>query len=252
LRLATLDDLPLLTRLYAKAVRGLAIHSLRDESEWRYLLGPSRRTEMAADTWLVLDTWEQPIGYLRVPREGFGEGLIVNEATEMSAVAAQAVLRWLKALCMERHKPHIRLCLPAGNTLLCTARYWGAHDVGHYAWQIRIVDTARLLRKLAPVLERRLAASALSGLTQDVCLNLYREAFELRFEDGRLASVKPLGFSDRRGIRIPPLLLVPLLLGYRDRAELARAHHDVSVSPEWQHLVDILFPRMTSFIYTIY
>jgi predicted N-acetyltransferase YhbS len=252
LRLATLDDLPLLTKLYAKAVHGLDIHTVRDESDWRYLFGPSKRTEMTAETWLVLDTGGQPVGYLRVPQEGFGEGLIVNEATEMDADTVRAVLRWLRVLCGERHKPHIRLCLPENSVLVRTARYWGAHDLGHYAWQIRIVDTARLLRKLAPILERRLAASALSGLTQNVCLNLYREAFELRFEGGRLAAVEPLGFSDRGGIRIPPLLLAPLLLGYRDREELARAHHDVSVSGEWQHLVDILFPKVTSFIHTIY
>jgi hypothetical protein len=170
----------------------------------------------------------------------------------MDADTVRAVLRWLRVLCGERHKPHIRLCLPENSVLVRTARYWGAHDLGHYAWQIRIVDTARLLRKLAPILERRLAASALSGLTQNVCLNLYREAFELRFEGGRLAAVEPLGFSDRGGIRIPPLLLAPLLLGYRDREELARAHHDVSISGEWQHLVDILFPKVTSFIHTIY
>jgi hypothetical protein len=189
---------------------------------------------------------------LRVPQHGFGTDLIVNEVSRLSAETAIAVLRHLKALGQERNKPSIRLCLPAASTLIQVARYRGAHDMGSYAWQIRLVDVGRLLKKLAPVLERRIANSALAGLTRNVCLNLYREAFELRFEKDKLTAVEPLGFSDRGGIRIPPLLFAPLLLGYRSREELRYARPDVSVGGEWQYLVDVLFPKMSSFIYTVY
>jgi hypothetical protein len=250
-RQATLDDLPLLVQLYDAATAGLAIHTVRDEAEWRYLLGPSTRTEMAAETWLVsLDS--TPVGYFRVPNHGFGEGLIVNEASRLDAEAALATLRHVKALSAEREKAYIRLCLPGDSALIQAARCRGAHDQGHYAWQIKLVDVGRLLQKLAPVLERRIAGSPFAGLTRDVCLNLYREAFEMRFRAGKLSEVVPLGFSDRGGIRVPPLLLAPLLLGYRSREELAQAHHDFSVRGEWQPLADVLFPKMASFLYTIY
>jgi hypothetical protein len=142
--------------------------------------------------------------------------------------------------------------VPADSTLAETARYQGAHDLGNYAWQIRLVEVGRLLLKLAPILERRIADSPFVGLTQNVCLNLYREAFELRFVNGKLMTVMPLGFSGKGGIRIPPLSFAPLLLGYRSREELMGARHDVSVWREWQHLVDVLFPKVPSFIYTIY
>ena len=152
----------------------------------------------------------------------------------------------------ERDKPYIRLCLPRDCALVQAARCRGAHDQGHYAWQIKIVDVCRLLRTLAPVLDRRIANSPFAGLTRDVCLNLYREAFELRFREGRLSEVVPLGFSDQGGTRIPPLLLAPLVLGYRSREELAQARHDFSVWGEWQPLIDVLFPKMASFLYTVY
>jgi len=74
----------------------------------------------------------------------------------------------------------------------------------------------------------------------------------MRFEGGRLVAAEPLGFSDRGGIRLPPLLLAPLLLGYRSYEELSQAHHDVSVRGELRYLVDVLFPKVSSFIYTIY
>ena len=267
-RRATLDDLPALMRLYDEAANDLSIHTVRDEAEWRYLLGPSTRTEMVAETWMVMGRGKRGkgekgkegvrmVGYFRVPAHGFGEGLIVNEVSRLSGDAALAVLGQLKALSVERNKPYIRLDLPANSTLVQVARYRDAHDLGYYAWQIRLIDVARLLRKLAPALERRLAASPLAGLTRDVCLNLYREAFEMRFVEGRLAAVETLGgelvrLADRGGIRLPPPLLAPLLLGYRSREELCAAHHDVSVSGDLQHLVDVLFPKVQSFIYTVY
>lgn len=251
-RQATLGDLPALMRLYDEAVGDLSISAVRDEASWHYLLGPSLGTEMAAETWLVLDEMRQPAGYFRIPQQGFGEGLIVNEVSRLSSDATLTALCQLKALAAERDKPYIRLNVPADSVLAQTARYRGAHDLGTYAWQIRLVDIGRLLRKLSPVLERRIAASPFAGLTQNVCLNLYHEAFELHFEGGELTAVESLGFSERAGIRIPPSLVAPLLLGYRSREELAQAHHDVSVWGEWRHLVDVMFPKLTSFIYTIY
>jgi hypothetical protein len=251
-RQATAGDLPTLIRLYDEAARDLSISAVRDERTWRYLMGPSTRTEMAAETWLVLDAAGQPAGYLRIPEHGFGEGLNVGEVSRLSPDAALAVLQRLKDLAVERHKPYIRLNVPAKGILVQTARRLSAHDMGTYAWQIYLPDVARFLRRLGPVLERRLAPSPYAGLTQTLCLNLYREAFELRFEAGRLAAVESLGFCDRGGIRVPPFLAAPLLLGWRSREELAHVHPDLSVGGEWRHLADILFPKVDSFIYTVY
>ncbi len=251
-RQATVDDLPTLMRLYDEAADELSISTVRDEGTWRYLLGPSMRTDMTAETWLVLDPTGQPSGYLRIPKHGFGEGLNVGEVSRLSADAALAVLQQLKALAIKREKPYIRLNVPANNTLVQTARHLGAHDTGTYAWQIYLPDVGRLLHKLAPILERRIAASPYAGLTETLCFNMYREAFELRFQAGKLAAVEPLGFSDRGGIRVPPLLAAPLLLGWRSREELAHIRPDLSIRREWQHLVDILFPKVNSFIYTAY
>jgi hypothetical protein len=105
---------------------------------------------------------------------------------------------------------------------------------------------------LSPILERRLGESPFAGLTEELCLNSYREAYQMRFVNGRLADVRALGFRDRGGFRLPPRTVAPLLLGYRSRDELAQAHHDVSIGRQWQHLIDVLFPKTNAFIYTRY
>jgi hypothetical protein len=251
-RLATDQDVPTLARLYDQAAQDLDIHAARTEDEWRYLLGPSTKTEMDAQTWLLLGARDQDLGYIRVPKEGFGNGLIVSEVSRLRPELALATLRFLKKLSVDRVKPYIRLNVPDTCSLVQVARTQGAHDAGRYAWQIHLVDVARLLRKLATVFERRLAVSALAGLSKTVCLDLYREAFELRFREGNLVSVEPVSVRNGIPIRMPPLLLAPLLLGYKSRQDLARNYPDFSAGGEGELMADILFPKLRSFIYTIY
>jgi GNAT superfamily N-acetyltransferase len=251
-RRATLDDLPALVRLYDEAVCDLEISAVRDAAVWHYLIEHEPHTASASETWLVLGATGQIAGYWRMEKFGFGEGLIVSDASRLSHPAAVAVLRKVKALATERGKPYIRLASADGCPLIRAAKAWGAQHTGRYAWQIHIPDPARLLRTIAPVLERRIAASPFAGLTQTVHLNLYRECFDLRFEEGRLVSVEAVEFRDGGEIHIPPLLLAPLVLGWRSREELHQSHPDVSIWGQSACLIDVLFPKMESFIYTTY
>jgi predicted N-acetyltransferase YhbS len=251
-RLATQDDLPALMRLYDEAAQYLTIHAVRDEATWRYLLTRTDGTDTGCENWLIQDADGQSVGYVRLPEHHFGQELVVSEVSRLGFEAALATLQHLKTLVGERDKPGIRLNLPADCTLMRLARSLDGHDLGTYAWQIHVPDLNALLRALAPVLERRIAESPFAGLTRDVRLNLYRETLVLRFVAGRLTEIANLGFTGDEPIRFPPLQFIPLLMGYRAVEELRAAHPDVSVAPAWRLLVDTLFPKVTSFIYTIY
>ncbi len=251
-RQAKPDDVPLLKRLYDEAARDLDISAQRSEAVWRYLLDHEALTANASETWLVLDSARTPVGYWRVDRLGFDDGLIVSDASHLDHKAGAAVLGHTKTLAIARGKPFIRLMSGDSHPLIALAHAWGAQDTGRYAWQIHIPSVPRLMLKLAPVLEQRLTASSFANLSETVCLNLYKEAFELRFDAGRLVSITPVGFRELGSINIPPLLLAPLVLGYRSRAELGACYPDVCVWGESQALIDVLFPKMSAFLYTIY
>ena len=251
-RLATRDDLPTLMKLYDEAARDLAIHAARDKATWRYLLTHADGTETERDTWIIQDANEQIAGYLCTPKHHFDEELAVSEVSRLGFDAALAALNHPKTLTLERKKPGIRLNLPANCTLMRLARSLSGHDLGAYAWQIHVPDIAALLRALTPVLERRIAESPFAGLTRDVQLSLYRESILLRFETGRLIEIANQDPTGQEDIRFPPLQFIPLMLGYQTREELAAASPDVSVAPIARLLIDTLFPKMTSFIYTIY
>lgn len=251
-RRAALDDLPTLRRLYDGACSDLAIHAVRDRETWQYLLTHAQETVMACERWLVEEPDGDAVGYFALPRHHFGEELTVSEVSSLSYEAALSVLHHLKQLTIQRNKPGIRLRLPAGCTLARLARSMGALDPGTYQWQVHIPNPVTLLRALKPVLERRVAESALGGLTRHVRISLYRTTMLLRFDLGTLRSVADVGLTEGEAIRIPPPQFVPLVLGYRTREELQACYPDVGVAPDERMLVDVLFPKVESFLYTTY
>jgi hypothetical protein len=253
LRQATMDDIPALLQLYDDAAQDLSISAMRDAATWNYLLGPSRETETSAETWLVLDKdSQQAVGYWRIALHGFGEGLIISEGSKLSHAAALVALKKSKELAVEQGKPYLRLNIPRNQVLVEVARRWNASDLGTYAWQMLIPDVARLLGKLRPVFDRRIANSPFAGLTKTVTLNLYRQAYEMDFKAGKLATVQAVSYKDGGELSIPPNAFTPLVLGYKSRQELKEAYPDVGCGGQSQTLIDTLFPKVASFIYTMY
>ena len=114
-----------------------------------------------------------------------------------------------------------------------------------------------LLERIS-VLENRLAGSAWHGATTQLIINLFREAFQLRFVDGKFAGAESLGFvdasmgADGGHLCIPPDAFIRLLCGYRSLDELFDAWPDITLKPEARLLVEVLFPRLESYIHTPY
>jgi len=162
-----------------------------------------------------------------------------------------AVLRFAKGLAAQRSYPKLCFDLPKTHPLVTVARYLGAECERQYAWQIRVVDPADFIRRIGPALERRLAQSLLDGFSGNLNINLMLRLIRLRFKQGCLTSVTDEGDpQDQWAMRLPPLLLNQLLLGYRSYQEIMSCHLDASVRPAARQLVHILFPKTESFIYS--
>jgi hypothetical protein len=80
----------------------------------------------------------------------------------------------------------------------------------------------------------------------------------MRFEAGRLAGVDSLVFvdasmgADGGHLCIPPEAFTRLVTGYRTLDDLYDAWPDIVVKPEVRNLVDVLFPRLESYLFTPY
>ncbi len=49
-----------------------------------------------------------------------------------------------------------------------------------------------------------------------------------------------------------PLVFVQLMTGYKNRQELEETVPDVKVAVSHRHLIDVLFPKMPSYIHSAY
>jgi len=245
LRDAVQDDLPMLGRLYEDSTAVVQLIDCRDPAYWKFLLGRMQYPVQA-----VLDKRDGRIaGYVCIDRESTRGETIVLESAVASQDVGMFILRELASGC----QGNIRLSWPETSTLVQIARSLGSAALPGGQWLLRIVDISGLLLKIKPVLERRIAASAFAGFTADVCLNLYREAFMLRFKEGKLLKVESLGFvdysndADGGDIGIPADAFVRLVFGYRKLDQMLDAWPDIRVKPEARYLVDVLFPKMTSY-----
>ncbi|MCB0065990.1 MAG: hypothetical protein KDD77_02500 [Caldilineaceae bacterium] len=125
-----------------------------------------------------------------------------------------------------------------------------------YAWYVRVPDLPRLVRHLRPVLEKRLAASPLRGYSGELKLSFYRDGLRLAFAAGQLTEVAawPPPDTDHhewQGAGFPPLVFLQLLFGYRSLAELRATFPDVYAEQEAALLLDILFPKSPSTVYSM-
>ena len=167
---------------------------------------------------------------------------------------ALAVLRLLKA----RTGGEIRVSWPRNGTLARLAHTMGSAPVVDGQWLFHITDPASFLTKISPVLERRLAVSDCHDLTKDLIINLFRQAYQLCFQSGKLVRVDALGFvdssmgADGGDLCIPPDAFVRLVLGYRGLDELVDAWPDIVMKVESRYLVDVLFPKVDSYFYATY
>jgi hypothetical protein len=118
---------------------------------------------------------------------------------------------------------------------------------------MRVPDVRTFLLRIRPVLETRLATSAMAGYSGLLRLNFYQSQLALRFDAGQLVDVgdfRPEHFFDADAY-FPDLSFLQLLFGYRSVEEIHQIRPDCFIerdSPEAAVLLRALFPKQRSHI----
>ncbi len=250
-------DLPTVMALYNAHAAELCVAGMRDEALWRYQEAAPPGLPDASTTYVVEDR-PGVVGYFRV-RKNMWEPLLefAEAVVRPGGQACGSQDAWLTVLRFGRQQAiahdYGRLCfaLPQSHPLLTVARYLGAEAERQYAWQVRVVDCAAFLQHIAPALEERLARSLLAGFAGQLDLNMMRGVLRLQFAHGRLVAVEEAEKTQEQAtLRMPPPLLTQLLLGYRNHQEIMACSLDAWVHPHARQLVDVLFPKTESFVYS--
>jgi len=194
---------------------------------------------------------EEVQAYVRVQPRPRDKTLVFKEAGAVPEAHRQ-VLAFLRRRCVENGLETLVSTLGYVDPLSELLVGLGADQSLPYGWQVKIVDNVKLLEKIAPLLESRLAGTKFSGLSERLNLNFRRFSVDLIFESGRVASVSLSSDCSDRTIGLNPCVFPQLLLGYRCREELEHAYPDVRVAPSHRMLVDALFPKGPSYIHHVY
>jgi hypothetical protein len=269
-RPATPGDVPFLVRTDALGATRYLVTCSRDDVLWRYevdgrVAGNQNRGEVR-----IMETADgQPVGFaVLIPRLMDGtiwviaceivpdvawhevaSAILADVETIGNGYGAGRVARigfWLgEEHPIYRHAPH---------------------DEPPYAWYLRVADLAGFLRHIAPVLERRLAASPLAGHGGTIDVSFYRDGLRLTFADGRLTAAQPwrppLGLTgiergepttvERPAAMFPGRTFLQLVFGYRSLDDLEFAFPDCLVRTDAaRQLLLTLFPRCSSHVWPV-
>ena len=261
MRAATEADIPLLRRLYDAGMGRYRLAAVRDEAAWRYELTGHHLGSVAARLFGVIERADgTPVGMVAYqPRLWQGTGLVVTAyelvAGESWLAATPSVLRALREIGARLVAPDATQPLDSLICLLATqhpayevASHWLPEVRAAYAWYVRVPDLPALIRRVAPALERRLAASPLAGHTGAVRISWYRAGLRLAFDAGRLIVAEPWQptVEDGGDCAFPDRTFLQLFCGHRSFAELSHAFVDVWAGDAARVLLQALFPPAPS------
>src|SRR5215210_3804727 len=268
LRPAAASDVRSLSELHGRARGRYLLTASRDEKLWRYeVAGRDPESDESLEVKIVEDANGNPAGYVCHARdlrngalEVYGYELangvswlevtpfVLNELAETGHKRApgEEKLASLTFVLGERHPLHEAIPEPP---LYRLDRH------GHYSYYVRVPDLPGFLRHIAPVLERRLAASVAAGHTGKLEVSFYGGGLRLELERGRLSGVEDWSPTvEKEGdAAFPDLTFLQLLFGHRSLDELDSAFADCSPGEgDARVLLRALFPRRPSDLWPVF
>ena len=278
LRPATVADAEFLARLEEAARPRFLLTVPRDAALWRYELEGKREDHLEGRHVDVVEAAaaapraaDERVGYL-VRQRRLAPTLTVTVYELVPGLSwlavTPSVMRALKAIgdayvpetgaAGERRFERFHLELGQDHPAFRASPERFPDPLRQYVQYVRVPDLAAFLRRVAPVLERRLAASVAVGYSGRLRLSFYRDGLLLTFGEGRLVAVDPCPHhtppadAGAIGAAFPGLTFLQLLFGSRSLEELEHAYGDVRTrSEEARVLLGVLFAKQPSAIWPL-
>lgn len=258
-------DIPWLVKMYQREARRSMISSVMDEPLFRHEMEKSRENVNRVDLRVIETPEGRPVGYLAHP--GFtwwGEVVSLMayryalDEGESYAAVTPSVIRYLWQTGGEYARERGREVNGFGFSLGTEHPVYQAAasqlpvERKPYAFYVRVADLPAFLRHIAPALEVRLKGSACEGYTGELKIGFYLDGLRLVFERGTLTCAE--AWNPREGgedAAFPNLTFLQLVFGYRTLAEVRYAYVDCTANNSATALLNALFPKKPSHVFSI-
>jgi len=247
------EDIPKAMQLLKQTQQKFYVHSIRDEKIWRM----QQKTLMASDPprfeGYAVEGNEDIVAYFRIVDKPKDKELVLREVTDTDQLTARSILRFLKDTGKKRgHETLATMASHHDSFTEHIVSVGGMKQIPSYAWQIRVTDYVKIFKKMKPLFEKRLATSTYWHLIEKLYFNFRHYTVQMTVEDGKIIDVQRLETNEDRTIGLNPLVFTQLLLGHRSRQELEAIYPDFRIRPSHKHLIDVLFPKLPSYIHAVY
>ena len=265
IRPAAETDLDWLMKMYARENERMMISAVRDVTHWRdELLGKSPENFNRFELRVIETRDGQRVGYLVHPATIWNAMMPVIRYELAEGVSYLSVnptvMRYLwstgQELARKRERPlnSFGFWFGSQHPAYPVAASRLVFERPTYAYYVRVPDLPAFLTHIGPALERRLSSSACAGHTGELKISFYRDGVRLVFENGRLVSAqgwKPKIKADEGMAAFPNLTFLQLIFGYRSLPELRYAYADFWANEEATALLEVLFPKKPSSVWSI-
>lgn len=265
-------DLPFVAEMYQRGQARTLIHCERDLKMFEYEhFVEDDSTDGYGSWWDVIETTEGArVGALCHNRYIFQGRNFVSYYEilpkfawdEVTPAVLRALYRQTETMQNVDGKPftHFGWFLAANHPFFVWESDYSTAMWPPYAWYVRVPDLPAFLVHIAPLLEKRLAASDFQNHSGALRFNFYSSGVEIIFENGKIANVQAwratagdFGQSGFGNAVFPELTFLKILFGYRSRAELQAMFSDcIMDTDKTSMLIDVLFPKQVSNILPIH
>ncbi len=264
-RPATVADIPFIAARYVAATERYLLTTNYSDDLWRFDMTGRAPASLAVTTLAIIETPAgEAIGWLELNPRLYGGTLAMLNVEIVPGISwlavapsvcrhALAVGQQLADAAGQRFQ---RLSMRGEDHPLFHAfpeRFVALHRANWNAY-MRVPDIAAFLRHIGPVIEDRLARSVAVGHTGQLTLHWYRDGVQLTFERGRLMAVAPWQPPSPEGgdAAFPDRTFLRRLFGWQTQEELEGAFNDAhTATPEVRVLLNILFPKLPSYIRSV-
>jgi hypothetical protein len=229
----------------------------RSAAEWRRTSFDVSTESAAYRALHIIETDEGgAVGIIRTSRELSWRGMFpvrmlsVIEGQSLRAMLPSA-LRWLAAqaaaaaAAVQKPLPTLHFELGEQHPVFEAAPELFHKITPSYAWYMRVADVPKFLNHIAPVLERRLAHSALNGFSGEIKVTECVRGFRLKFEQGKIGA-ESWAPDDTAQAMFAPFTFLQLLFGRRTLSDLRYMYPDCWAEDEATVVLETLFPRRHS------
>jgi len=255
------DDIRFIQECYQASAARYLLHSSHNLDWWEIELFKKHPDSLGKPGIFILESAEkQPAGFFIVSSELDEQAVVVRYIEVRKGenwrhymhLVLESSWAFGQRLTEKFGPPCTRLCFGLGSqhpAYLAAAEYLPEYR-RPYNWYVRVPDLAGLVRRITPVIEKRLSVSPFCGYSGKLKIAFYKSDLHLEFHSGALINVEksPPSVWHAADVCFPDLTFLQLLFGYRSSRELVDLFADCRVSEKFIPLLDTLFPKQISLI----